>query len=204
MMRRMLKGKIHRATVTGADLHYEGSITIDPDLLEAAGILPYEEVNIYNVTNGERFQTYAIEGAAGQRRDLHQRRRRLEGQRGRHRHHRLLRLHRRQGRAQLETQSRVRGRGQSDQSAERGMRLLTAPWVVPVVSPPIPEGALLIDGARILRVGTLAELRAVGTRRTRRTLRRRSPRPRPCQRARASGIDRSRPLAGRGRFCFLD
>lgn len=65
MMRRMLKGKIHRATVTGADLHYEGSITIDPDLLEAAGILPYEEVNIYNVTNGERFQTYAIEGERG-------------------------------------------------------------------------------------------------------------------------------------------
>lgn len=65
MNRRMLGGKIHRATVTGADLHYEGSITVDPDLLRAAGILPYEEVFIYNVTNGERFATYAIEGEAG-------------------------------------------------------------------------------------------------------------------------------------------
>ncbi len=65
MTRNMLKGKIHRATVTGADLHYEGSITIDRDLLEAADIVPYEEVWIYNVTNGERFQTYAIAGDAG-------------------------------------------------------------------------------------------------------------------------------------------
>jgi len=65
MMRCMLKGKIHRATVTGADLHYEGSITIDRELMEAANILPYEEVRIYNVNNGERFETYAIEGAAG-------------------------------------------------------------------------------------------------------------------------------------------
>jgi aspartate 1-decarboxylase len=61
----MLKGKIHRATVTGADLHYEGSITIDRELMEAANILPYEEVRIYNVTNGERFETYAIEGEPG-------------------------------------------------------------------------------------------------------------------------------------------
>ncbi|GAB4259356.1 MAG: aspartate 1-decarboxylase [Deferrisomatales bacterium] len=65
MMRSMLKGKIHRATVTGADLHYEGSITIDAELMEAADIVPYEEVHIYNVTNGERFQTYAIPGVAG-------------------------------------------------------------------------------------------------------------------------------------------
>lgn len=65
MTRSMLKGKIHRATVTGADLHYEGSITIDEDLLEAADILPYEEVRIYNVNNGERFETYAIPGAKG-------------------------------------------------------------------------------------------------------------------------------------------
>lgn len=65
MMRCMLKGKIHRATVTGADLHYEGSITIDRELMEAANILPYEEVRIYNVTNGERFETYAIEGEPG-------------------------------------------------------------------------------------------------------------------------------------------
>ena len=65
MNRRMLGGKIHRATVTGADLHYEGSISIDRNLMDAAGILPYEEVNIYNVTNGERFTTYAIEGERG-------------------------------------------------------------------------------------------------------------------------------------------
>ncbi len=65
MTRSMLKGKIHRATVTGADLHYEGSITIDPVLLEAADIVPYEEVWIYNIANGERFQTYAIPGARG-------------------------------------------------------------------------------------------------------------------------------------------
>lgn len=64
MTRRMLGGKIHRATVTGADLHYEGSISIDKTLLDAAGILPYEEVSIYNVTNGERFTTYAIVGEA--------------------------------------------------------------------------------------------------------------------------------------------
>ena len=64
-MRCMLKGKIHRATVTGADLHYEGSVTIDRELMDAANILPYEEVRIYDVTNGERFETYAIEGDAG-------------------------------------------------------------------------------------------------------------------------------------------
>ena len=65
MTRCMMKGKIHRATVTGADLHYEGSITVDQELLEAADILPYEEVRIYNVNNGERFETYAIPGPRG-------------------------------------------------------------------------------------------------------------------------------------------
>ena len=59
-MRTMLRGKIHRATVTGADLHYEGSVTIDVDLLERADIIPYEQVDIWNVTNGERFTTYAL------------------------------------------------------------------------------------------------------------------------------------------------
>lgn len=58
----LLKSKIHRATVTGSDLHYEGSITIDPALLEASGILPYEQVDILNITNGQRFTTYAIKG----------------------------------------------------------------------------------------------------------------------------------------------
>jgi aspartate 1-decarboxylase len=64
-MRTMFRGKIHRATVTGADLHYEGSVTIDVDLLERADILPYERVDIWNVTNGERFQTYALAGHRG-------------------------------------------------------------------------------------------------------------------------------------------
>lgn len=65
MQRRMLKGKIHRATVTEADLHYEGSITIDRNLMEAADLAEYEAVDIYNVTNGQRFSTYVIEGERG-------------------------------------------------------------------------------------------------------------------------------------------
>jgi aspartate 1-decarboxylase len=65
MERKMLKSKIHRAVVTGADLHYEGSVTIDRELMEAADIIPYEAVAIWNVTNGNRFETYAIEGEAG-------------------------------------------------------------------------------------------------------------------------------------------
>ncbi len=62
MKRIMFKSKIHRATVTGADLNYEGSITIDSKLLELADILPYEKVDIYNINNGERFSTYVIPG----------------------------------------------------------------------------------------------------------------------------------------------
>jgi aspartate 1-decarboxylase len=58
----MMKGKIHRATVTGSDLNYEGSITIDPALLEASGILPYEQVDVLDIANGNRFTTYAIKG----------------------------------------------------------------------------------------------------------------------------------------------
>ena len=60
--RKMLKSKIHRATVTEADLEYEGSITISPELLKEANILPHEAVNIWNVTAGTRFETYAITG----------------------------------------------------------------------------------------------------------------------------------------------
>lgn len=63
--RRMLKSKIHRARITHADLEYEGSITISPELLQAADILAYEAVNVWNVTSGTRFETYAIEGAPG-------------------------------------------------------------------------------------------------------------------------------------------
>jgi aspartate 1-decarboxylase len=62
---RMLKSKIHRATVTQSDLHYEGSITVDRAILDKAGILPYEMVDVYNINNGERFTTYAIEGKKG-------------------------------------------------------------------------------------------------------------------------------------------
>ena len=65
MLRRMLKSKIHRATVTDANVEYEGSVTIDLDLMEAADIVPFEEVHIWNVANGERLVTYAIEGKRG-------------------------------------------------------------------------------------------------------------------------------------------
>ena len=64
-MRTMMSGKIHRATVTEANLNYEGSITLDPDLMDAAGILPYEQVHILDVTNGSRLETYAILGRRG-------------------------------------------------------------------------------------------------------------------------------------------
>jgi aspartate 1-decarboxylase len=65
MTRFFLRCKIHRATVTEANVDYEGSITIDRDLLDASGLQPYEKVEIYNVTRGTRFETYAIEGEAG-------------------------------------------------------------------------------------------------------------------------------------------
>lgn len=63
----MLKSKIHRATVTGCDLDYVGSIAIDEDLLDASGILPHEQVDIYNINNGERLTTYAIRAPRGSR-----------------------------------------------------------------------------------------------------------------------------------------
>ncbi len=78
-MRIMMAGKIHRATVTEANVDYEGSITLDPDLMDAAGILPYEQVHVLDVTNGSRLETYAILGRASQRRSLHQRRRSAPG-----------------------------------------------------------------------------------------------------------------------------
>lgn len=59
------KSKIHRATVTEANLNYEGSVTLDADLMEAANILPHEQVQVLNVNNGERFDTYAIRGPRG-------------------------------------------------------------------------------------------------------------------------------------------
>lgn len=65
MQRTLLTGKIHRATVTGADLHYIGSISIDADLLAAAGIVAHERVQVVDVTNGSRLETYAIPAPAG-------------------------------------------------------------------------------------------------------------------------------------------
>ena len=65
MLRTMCKSKIHRATVTGADLNYIGSITIDPELMEAADLLEYEQVHVVNVNNGARFETYVISGERG-------------------------------------------------------------------------------------------------------------------------------------------
>ena len=64
-MRTMLKSKIHRARVTDANLHYEGSVTIDPLLMEAADLLPYEQVHLLDVDNGARLTTYVIEGERG-------------------------------------------------------------------------------------------------------------------------------------------
>src|SRR5436309_10714876 len=65
MQRVMLKSKIHRATVTDCDLHYVGSITVDPELLEAADIREHEQVHVLDIDNGARFETYTIAGAAG-------------------------------------------------------------------------------------------------------------------------------------------
>ncbi len=65
MQRTMLKSKIHRATITGSDLHYVGSITVDADLLDAANILEHEQVHVVDVDNGARFETYTIAGERG-------------------------------------------------------------------------------------------------------------------------------------------
>lgn len=65
MERIMFKSKIHRATITQAELHYEGSLTIDTDLMDAADLLPYEKVAIVNINNGERLETYIIPGERG-------------------------------------------------------------------------------------------------------------------------------------------
>ena len=65
MMRVFLRAKVHRATVTDRSLDYEGSLTIDRDLMDAVGILPNEQVHVYNVSNGQRFETYAIPGERG-------------------------------------------------------------------------------------------------------------------------------------------
>ncbi|HET7599744.1 MAG TPA: aspartate 1-decarboxylase [Gemmatimonadales bacterium] len=65
MQRHLMKSKIHRATVTSADLNYEGSLTVDEDLMEAADLATYEEIQVVNLNNGERFTTYLIPGPRG-------------------------------------------------------------------------------------------------------------------------------------------
>lgn len=65
MLRHLMKSKIHRVTVTRCDLNYAGSITLDPDLMESADIVPHELVHVLNINNGERFETYAIPGRSG-------------------------------------------------------------------------------------------------------------------------------------------
>lgn len=65
MRRHLMKSKIHRATITAADLHYEGSLTLDTDLMAAADLVEHEEIHVVNVNNGQRFTTYVIPGPAG-------------------------------------------------------------------------------------------------------------------------------------------
>lgn len=65
MNRYMLKSKIHRATVTHSNLSYAGSLTVDRNLMDAVGLLPFEKIGVYNINNGERLETYVIEGVAG-------------------------------------------------------------------------------------------------------------------------------------------
>ena len=65
MLLTMMKAKLHRATVTQADVDYEGSIAVDRDLLDVSGILPHEQVDVLNINNGQRFTTYAIEAPRG-------------------------------------------------------------------------------------------------------------------------------------------
>lgn len=64
MLQTMLKCKIHRATITDSNLNYEGSLTVDSNLMKEAGLSPFERVKVYNINNGERFDTYVIEGPA--------------------------------------------------------------------------------------------------------------------------------------------
>lgn len=66
MQRFLMKSKIHRATVTEADLHYEGSLTVDQDLMDAAQMVSYEMIKVYNINSGDRFETYVIPGPRGQ------------------------------------------------------------------------------------------------------------------------------------------
>ena len=124
MLRTMMKGKIHRATVTDSNIDYQGSITIDEALLEMAAIIPYEQVDIYNITNGERFTTYAIIGPPGLGRHLHQRRGCAQGKERRPRHYRLLRAVPGQRATGLQAEGRFRGQRQQ---ADRGLDVKKQP-----------------------------------------------------------------------------
>ena len=89
----VVKSKIHRVTVTEADLNYIGSITIDEDLMDAANLIENEKVQIVNINNGERLETYVITGAKGNRSDLHERSGCPEGGCWGHHYHHLLCFH---------------------------------------------------------------------------------------------------------------
>src|SRR5437762_10027781 len=90
----LLKSKIHRATVTGASLDYEGSLTVSADLAELVGLLPYEKILVANLSNGERFETYAIPWAGATRNDRIKRRHRASRENWRPLdHHELHTLH---------------------------------------------------------------------------------------------------------------
>ncbi|MFQ5901272.1 MAG: aspartate 1-decarboxylase [Thermodesulfobacteriota bacterium] len=65
MQRIMLKSKIHRATVTDVNIEYEGSLTLDEEIMEKASLIPFEQIHVYNISNGKRFQTYVIKGKRG-------------------------------------------------------------------------------------------------------------------------------------------
>lgn len=101
MLIQRLKSKIHRVTVTEANLNYVGSITIDEELMQAAGIIEGEKVQIVNNNNGERLETYVIPGAERQRRNMPQRRCGAQGGRGRCGHHNIVRTYGHRGGAHV-------------------------------------------------------------------------------------------------------
>ena len=106
MILTMLKAKLHRATVTQTDLHYEGSISIDLDFLDKSGILPHEQVDVLNINNGERFTTYAIEAPRGSKMFWHQWCRGAQGRSWRSHHRVRFRATSRRRGAQLRTRGR--------------------------------------------------------------------------------------------------
>ncbi len=110
MIRAFLRSKIHRTTVTHVDIEYEGSLSLGEDLMTAAGLWPFERIDVWNVSNGERFSTYIIRGGEGLPPGRGLRCRRPQGQGGRYHHHRRLCLPRgRRGRI-LHAQDRFDGR----------------------------------------------------------------------------------------------